>query len=229
MITSNVEIFLADDHSILRDGLKLILENEEEFNIVGEAGDGREAYEMIEKLKPDVAVLDISMPSMSGIELSRHLKRYLPETKILILSRHDKDEYIKQVLQFGVEGYILKDDASDELIKAVKEVMKGNLYLSPRLASGIIREVITLQNTGPDQQIISEEDEELSPFELLTPREREVLKLVAEGCNSNEIAAVLHISPQTVKTHRVNLMRKLNIHKVNDLVTYAVKNGFIEV
>ena len=218
-----VKIFLADDHSILRDGLKMILENEEEFNIVGEAGDGREAYDMIEKLKPDVAVLDISMPSMSGIELSRHLKKYLPDTKILILSRHDKDEYIRQVLQYGVEGYILKDDASEELIKAVKEVMKGNLYLSPRLATGIIREVITLQG---ETEADTPED---SPFDILTPREREVLKLVAEGSNSREIAEILHISPQTVKTHRVNIMRKLDIHKVNDLVAYAIKNGFVEV
>ena len=223
MIKKRIKIFLADDHSMLRDGLKMILENEEEFNIVGEAGDGREAYEMIEKLKPDVAILDISMPSMSGIELSRHLKKFLPDMKILILSRHDKDEYIKQVLQYGVEGYILKDDASDELIKAVKEVLKGNLYLSPRLASGIIREVITMQSE-------SEEDvAEASPFEVLTPREREVLKLVAEGSNSREIAEMLRISLQTVKTHRVNIMRKLDIHKVNDLVAYAIKNGFIEV
>lgn len=218
-----MKIFLADDHSILRDGLKLILDSEEEFNIVGEAGDGREAYEMIEKLKPDVAVLDISMPSMSGIELSRHLKKYLPNMKILILSRHDKDEYVKQVLQFGVEGYILKDDASDELIKAVKEVVKGNLYLSPRLASGIIREAIQFQSD------MEEEKNNQSPFEILTPREREVLKLIAEGSNSREIAEILRISPQTVKTHRVNIMRKLDMHKVNDLVAYAIKNGFIEV
>jgi len=223
MRNRKVKIFLADDHSILRDGLKMILENEEEFNIVGEAGDGREAYEMIEKLKPDVAILDISMPSMSGIELSRHLKKFLPNMKILILSRHDKDEYIKQVLQFGVEGYILKDDASDELIKAVKEVMKGNLYLSPRLASGMIREVISMQSEGVEE--VSED----SPFGILTPREREVLKLVAEGRNSNEAAEILRISPQTVKTHRVNIMRKLDIHKVNDLVAYAIKNGFVEV
>ncbi len=224
MIHKKVKIFLADDHSILRDGLRLILENEEGFNIVGEAGDGREAYEMIEKLKPDVAVLDISMPSMSGIELSRHLKKYLPNMKILILSRHDKEEYIKQVLQFGVEGYILKDDASDELIKAVKEVMKGNIYLSPRLASGLIREVITVQSTVHEEKVA-----EQSPFEVLTPREREVLKLVAEGSNSREIAEILRISPQTVKTHRVNIMRKLDIHKVNDLVAYAIKNGFVEI
>ncbi|PKL39528.1 MAG: DNA-binding response regulator [Spirochaetae bacterium HGW-Spirochaetae-1] len=218
------KIFLADDHSILRDGLKLILNAEEDFEIVGESGDGREALEMIEKKKPDIVVLDISMPAMSGIEIARHLRRFVPGTKILILSRHDKEEYVKQLLQYGVHGYILKDDASDELIKAIREIFKGNIYLSPRIASNLITEFIM---TGVPPR--SEKTGDTSSFDILSPREREILKLIAEGGNSREIGTVLRISPQTVKTHRVNIMKKLNIHKVNDLVAYAIKNGFVEV
>lgn len=215
-------IFLADDHSILREGLRLILSGNPNYEIIGEAGDGKEALELIEKLKPDITVLDISMPTLSGIEVARQLYKYVKNTKIIILSRHDSEEYIKQLLHYGVYGYVLKDDAGDDLIRAIEEVLKGNIYLSPRIATHIVSDYIYLEKSKSD--VIQK-----SSFDILSARERVVLKLIAEGKDSNEIASSLRISSYTVKTHRSNIMKKLDLHKTADLVTYAVKNGIVEV
>lgn len=222
-----VKIFLADDHSIVREGLSLILRNEPGFEIVGESGDGKESLEMIEKLAPDIVVLDISMPTMSGIEVARYLRKYAPDVKIIILSRHDNEEYVNQLLEFGISGYILKDDAGEDLIRAMREVLKGNLYLSPRLTTSLVTDFIAMKkNSFADGK---EVESTFSPFKVLSARERQVLKLIAEGKNNNEMGSLLRISPKTVKCHRANIMKKLNIHKVNELVSYAIKNGFVEV
>lgn len=217
-----VTVFLADDHSILRDGLKLILSGEPEYEVIGESGDGKETIEMVEKLCPQVTILDISMPTMSGIEITRYLRKYVPETKIIILSRHDKNEYVNQLLKFGISAYILKDDAGEDLIRAIEEVMKGNMYLSPRIATSLVTDYMAVKDE-------KQESEKSNPFEILTSREREILKLIAEGNKSLDVAKTLRISPQTVKTHRANIMKKLDIHKTADLVYYAIKNGFVEI
>ena len=217
-----VTIFIADDHSILRDGLKLILSAEPNFEVVGESGDGRETVDLVEKLKPEILILDISLPSMSGIEVTRHLRKYAPDTGIIILSRHDNEEYVTQLLKFGIRGYILKEDAGDDMIRAIEEVIKGNMFLSPRIATSLVTDYMSVKKE-------KDADEKRTPFGILTSREREILKLIAEGNKSAEIGKTLRISAQTVKTHRANIMKKLDIHKTADLVHYAIKHGFVEI
>ncbi|MCB1324352.1 MAG: response regulator transcription factor [Spirochaetales bacterium] len=211
-------VYLADDHRILREGVRHILSEISGCEVVGEAGDGRQALQEIEEIKPDVAVLDISMPNLTGIEISRQLRRYHPEIKIIILSRHDNEEYIEQLLKHGVDGYVLKDDAGDDLLRAVEAVVKGEKYLSPRIASKVVRDLQRPARTPAAD----------SPFVLLTNREREILKLIAEGKTNEEIARALWISPRTAKAHRANIMKKLDVHKVTELVRYAIRSGLVE-
>jgi len=215
---NRTKIYLADDHAILRDGLKHILSGEGGMVVVGEAGDGKTAYEEIERIKPDVAVLDISMPVLTGLEVARLLHKYNNEIKIIILSRHDNEEYIQEALKNGINGYILKDNAGDDLIRAIHEVLKGNVYLSPRIVTMLTKGIVT--NEKNDKNVRDG---------ILSHREKEVLKLVAEGKQSSEIASLLRISVKTVKVHRLNIMNKLDIHNVTDLVKYAIKNGLIEI
>ncbi|HOP64127.1 MAG TPA: response regulator transcription factor [Spirochaetota bacterium] len=217
-----VTLFLADDHTIFREGLKLIIEDVPHYRVIGEAGDGKEALDLMEKLKPDVAVLDISMPVMSGIEVVRYLRKYVPEIKIIILSRHDNEEYVKELLKSGVNGYVLKDDAGEDLLRAVDAVMKNSVFLSPGVATKVVSDYVALEKNLQD-------DSDNSLFKLLTGREREILKLIAEGKSGSEIAEFLRISPRTVKVHRTNIMKKLDVHKSSELVIYAVKNNIIEI
>jgi len=219
---NEITLFLADDHTILREGLKLIIEDVPRYTVIGEAGDGKEALELIEKLKPDVAVLDISMPTMSGIDVVRYMKKYVPDSKIIILSRHDNEEYVKELLKTGVNGYVLKDDAGDDLLRAIEAVLNGNVYLSPGVATRVVSDYVSLEKSAPLE-------EGASQFDLLTGREREVLKLIAEGKSGQEIAESLRISPRTVKVHRANVMKKLGVHKSSELVIYAVRNNMIEI
>ncbi|MDH5655548.1 MAG: response regulator transcription factor [Spirochaetia bacterium] len=207
------KIFLADDHGILREGVKMILSASNHCEVVGEADDGKAALDQIEKIVPDIAILDISMPSMTGIEVARHLKKSQPSIKIIMLSRHDNEEYVKQLLKFNINGFVLKEEAGDDLLKCIESVMNGKTYLSPRIES---------QLSGDSS---SSKD---SPFISLTNREREILKLIAEGKSSEEIAKILNISSRTVKVHRANMMKKLNVHKVADMVKYAIKAGMVE-
>ncbi len=218
----SIKIFLADDHAIMREGLTLILGNEPDFEIVGESGDGMETCEMVEKVKPDVLILDISMPTISGIEAARRLKKYIPETKILVLSRHDNETYVNQLLECGISGYMLKDDVGDDLIRAVRAVFEGKIYLSPAITTGFVLNYLSLKKNISGNERKTADDP-------LTPREREVLKLIAEGNDNARIGLILRISTKTVKSHRLNIMKKLDIHKVNDLVLYAVRNGFVEI
>lgn len=218
----NVSLFLADDHTMFREGLKLIIEDVPQYRVTGESGDGKETLELIEKLRPDVVILDISIPTMSGIEVARYLKKYVPGIKIIILSRHDNEEYVKELFKTGVGGYVLKDDAGDDLLRAIDAVMKNTVFLSPGVATKVVLDYVGLEknrqhNTGDSQ------------FMLLTGREREVLKLIAEGKSGIEIAEYLRISPFTVKVHRASIMKKLNVHKSSELVVYAIKNNIIEI
>lgn len=211
-------IYLVDDHSIMREGLKHILTTRDDLEVIGESGDGRKALTEIDSLKPDLVLLDISLPSMSGVEIARELKKYNPETSILILSRHDNEEYVEQLLKTGIHGYVLKDDAGEDLLRAVDAIRKGETYLSSRITSRLMAG-FTHNKKEEGQQSI---------FQTLTPREREVLQLVAEGLSTEQIATQLRISPRTAKVHRQNIMKKLDLHKVADLVKYAIRTGLVE-
>ncbi len=199
-----IKIYLADDHNILREGLSLVLSSKKEISIIGESGNGKVAYEEIQKLKPDIAILDISMPDMTGIEIARNLKD--SNIKIIILSSYDTKEYISEALKQKILGYVLKEDAGKELFDAIDSAMKGKLYLSKKI-----------QNS---EEIEFESD--------LTKRELEILKSIARGMSNREISQLLGISESTAKVHRTNLMNKLGIHKATDLVKYALKNKLIE-
>jgi DNA-binding NarL/FixJ family response regulator len=219
---TKIKIFLADDHIMFRDGLKYILTENKSCEIIGEAGNGREAFDLIHKLKPDIVILDISMPLMTGLEASRLIKKYDKNIKIIILTRHDNEEYVKQAIKYGVNAFILKENAGDDLLKAVKDVMNGNLYLSPKLLTSMVHKGILSQDKP-------EKDETETEKNPLTNREREILKLVAEGKRNKDIASILRISPKTAKAHRLKIMNKLNIHNVTDLVKYAIKSGIIDI
>lgn len=217
---NKIKIFLADDHTMLREGLKHILTNQEGFNVVGESGDGREALNKIEKLKPDVAVVDISLPSMTGIEITRQLKKYQPDIKIIILTRHNNEEYLFELLKYNIDSYILKDNASEELIHAINEVIEGNAYFSSRITKTIVKNYSEMKKDDTKKSDKSET--------LLSPREKEILKLIAEGMTNKEISSILFISEYTVKAHKTNIMKKLDVHKTNGLIKYAIKTGLIE-
>lgn len=218
---NKIRIYIADDHALLRDGLKLILSQNEEFEVVGEADNGKTALEEIEKLKPDVALLDVSMPIMSGLETARQLKKYNPKIKLIMLSRHDNIAYVQQALQNNINGYILKDYAGNELLRALAEVIAGNVYLSPKLIKSLTSRMF-LSKKEILEKISIEED-------LLTDREKQVLKLICEGKHNKETAAILRIAVKTVEVHRQNIMKKLDVHNVTDLIKYGIKSGLIEI
>jgi len=216
-----VRIFLADDHQILREGLGHIIRSEPDFEVAGEAGNGRDALAAIERDEPDVAILDISMPGMTGVEVARQIKKFHPEIKVIILSRHDSEEYVNVLMKHGADGYVLKDSAGEDLIRAIREALRGNVYLSPRLIRGLVSEYANPAQPGlhvPDEAV----------FRKLTDRELEILKVIAEGKTNAEIATILFISDKTVKAHRAAIMKKLGVHKVADLVKYAMQKELIE-
>lgn len=212
-----VRILVADDHHVVRAGLRSLLESKSEWEVCGEAANGREAVEKAAKLKPDVAVLDIAMPLLNGVEATRQILKVSPKTAILILTMHDSDSLIQEVLGAGALGYVLKDDADRNLIAAVDSLSRHKSYLSSRVTDAAA--VAGSQAGGGSS--------EKSSRGRITPREREVLQLLAEGKSNKEIAAVLEISVKTAETHRANIMLKLNIHSIADLVRYAVRNNII--
>lgn len=215
-----IKIFIADDHAILREGLCLIIQSVEEYEIIGESGDGREALEKIEMLKPDVVILDISLPSMTGVEVSRQIRKFNPGIKIIILTQHNNDEYVEQLMQLGVHGYILKENTSIDLIRAISEVIKNNIYLSPEVTKKMVNNyIINRQQNNQSAENITIK---------LTPRELELVKLIAEGKSNKQISSMLFISAKTVNVHRSNIMKKLDIKKVTDIVIYAMKKGLIK-
>jgi two-component system response regulator NreC len=211
-------IVLADDHLVVRKGMKSLLEAEEDFALVGEAGDGLEAVQLVERLKPDVLVLDLMMPGLNGIEVTRQARKRSPHTQIVILSMHGNDDYVLEALRNGANGYVLKDAGASELVHAVRTVSDGERYLSPELAERAI-----------DAYVRQTEETTLDRYETLTDREREVLHLAADGLTNVEIAARLSLSPRTVENHRANMMRKLGINNQTELVRYAIKKGVVSL
>jgi DNA-binding NarL/FixJ family response regulator len=209
-------IILADDHHIVRQGLRSLLEAEPGFRITGEASDGLEAVQLAERLQPDVLVVDLMMPGLGGLEVVRQTSQRSPQTLILVLSMHANEAYVLEALRNGAAGYVLKDSSVTELVQAVREVLAGRRYLSPPLSERAI-----------DAYVQKAQAAALDPYDTLTAREREVLQLSAEGRSHAEIAAKLSISPRTAETHRANLMRKLGLHTHTDLIRYALKRGII--
>ena len=213
-----IRILLADDHTILRAGLKMMLYAQPDMEIVGEAQDGRQSMQEAQRLQPDIILMDITMPDMNGIEATKQIKKLLPEIKILILTMHEHDEYIFQALRAGASGYMLKEAADTELISAIHIIQSGQFYLSPTAQSVMVGDYLQRLRTGEDKD----------SYSSLTEREREILKLVAEGYTNNQIAERLVISPKTVDTHRTHIMDKLNLHSRAELVKYAMRRGLLE-
>jgi DNA-binding NarL/FixJ family response regulator len=211
-------IVLADDHVMLRQGLRKILEGMADVEIIGEAGDGIALLHLLNRLSPHMVILDISMPNLRGIEAIREIKMAHPDIKVLILTMHKDKEYLRQAVASGADGYLVKDDADTELFSAIEKIREGKIYFSPNLS----------EELAIDWAQISRGDREsLSEVEQLTTREREVLRLIAEGKSNKEIADLLSISARTVERHRANLMEKLALKKTADLVKYAIRKGYI--
>jgi two-component system, NarL family, response regulator NreC len=201
----------------MRSGLRLLLERESDFSIVGEAGDGREVIEIVEAQSPDIVIMDVAMPNLNGIEAARRITSSHPRTAIIILSMHSDESYVLRALNAGARGYLLKDSAESDLISAVRAVSEGKAFFSPAISKLLVEDYVRqLRQRGVEDS-----------YELLTPRERELLQLVAEGKTTKEAATVLNLSPHTVDTHRANLMRKLNLNSLPELILYAVRKGVI--
>ncbi len=209
-------ILLADDHAVVRQGLKSLLEDEPNFSIVGEAGSGLDAIRMCSELKPDVLVLDIMMEDISGIEVARQVKENCPRTAVVVLSMYGDKKHVLEALQAGAKAYVAKKSVSSELVHAVKEVLVGRRYLGPSLADVVVDAYLEKAESGPTD-----------PYDSLSRREREVLHLAAHGHTNAEIADRLFISRRTVETHRANVMRKLNISNQTDLLRYALQRGIL--
>lgn len=208
-----IRILLADDHALVRQGLGMILGAQKDMEIVGQAGNGNEAVEMAEKLKPDVVVMDVTMPELNGIEATRRLAVSLPRTRVLALSMHKDSVYVREILRAGARGYLLKDSGDADLVAAVRAIAKGEGYISPSVSDAVLsdyRKHVT------------------DPLDLLTTREREVLQHIAEGKTNKEIATLLNLSVYTVEAHRGRIMEKLNLHSTGELVRFALRNGLID-
>jgi DNA-binding NarL/FixJ family response regulator len=214
---TSVRIVLADDHTIMRNGLRLVLERQADFAIVGEASNGREAIEIVARETPDIVIMDISMPLLNGIEAARRITAEQPKTGVLILSMHSDESYILRALKAGTRGYLLKDSAEADLIQAVRAVRAGKAFFSPAVSKVLADDYL--------RQIRQQGAED--PYDLLTARERELLQLVAELKSTREIAHLLGVSSHTVDTHRGNLMQKLNVHSIPEIILYAVRKGLI--
>jgi two-component system response regulator NreC len=214
---TSVRIVLADDHTILRHGLRLVLEREPDFAVIGEASNGREAIDLVIRETPDVVIMDIAMPLLNGIEATRRIHEERLKTAVVILSMHADEGYILKALRAGARGYLLKDSADADLIQAVRAVNAGKAFFSPAVSKVLADDYLRqMRQQGVDD-----------PYDLLTPRERELLQLIVELKSTKDIAALLNLSPHTIDTHRANLMQKLNVHSTAELILYAVRKGVI--
>jgi len=220
-VAEQKSIIIIDDHPLFREGLKTIISRDDRFKVVGEAGSGHEGLEMTKRLKPDLVVVDISLPDQSGIQLTRDLRQLLSETKILIVSMHSKIDYIAEAFQAGATGYVVKESASERLLQGLKSVAKGDYYLDSSVSHAVVE---NLMKSPLKAAKITDAD-----YATLTPREQEVMRFLAEGLSSKAVAEKLFISPKTVENHRANIMNKLGLHSTIELVRYAAKLGLIDV
>jgi two-component system response regulator NreC len=210
-------ILVADDHSILREGLRALLSNTSDLEVIGEAENGQDTIEKARQLQPQLILMDLSMPIINGTEAIRVIKKRNPEIKIIVLTVHKSDEYVRATLDAGADGYVLKDDTSNDLLTSIKNVQKGKVHLSPGICDKVLNGYLNHPDKAPS----------VRSWDQLTLREREVLKLIAEGSKNREIAGCLSVSIKTVEKHRSNLMKKLDIHGVSALTTYAIESGLV--
>ena len=212
-----LRILLADDHTVVRQGLRKVLEERSDWVVVAEAGNGRDAVKHAEELKPDIAILDVAMPLLNGIEATRQIVKRAPATRVLVLTMHSDEAYVNQILKAGASGYLLKDSADVDLIEAVSAVSQGKSFFSPAVARLMLDDYVRqLADKGVSDR-----------YEMLSEREREIFQLIAEGKANKEIAHILSISPSTVETHRARIMEKLDLHSAAEIVLYAVRRGVI--
>lgn len=212
---STIRVLLADDHALVRNGIRMLLQKIDNVEVIAETGDGHQALALVESLRPDVALIDISMPGMNGIETVARIRTRFPETRTVILSMHEEEEFVSQALKSGALGYLLKDATPVELELAIKAVVHGETYLSPRISGIVVEKYVRLESTDK------------GPLHLLTDRQREVLRLLAEGQSTKQIAANLGVSIKTVETHRAMLMDRLGIRELAGLVRLAVRTGLV--
>ncbi len=208
-------VLIADDHKILRQSLFILLQQEDDIDVVGEAGTGSDALEAVQRLKPDVAILDISLPQLSGLDVAAHLRQVAPDVHVIILTMHKGEDFVARAFRQRVQGYVLKDNALEELLQAIRVVRAGGTYVSPDIAGHVVAGFVENYSLGRERDILS-------------PREREIVELLASGQNNRDIADLLRLSLKTVETHRANIMRKLGLRGMRDLVLYAVRNHIIE-
>ena len=219
MTDSRVTIILADDHTIVRQGLAKLLEGEPGFKVVGEAENGREAVCKVEELNPQVVIMDIAMPMLNGIEATRQIKKVRPQTKVIILSMHCHDRYIKELFSLGASGYLLKDSTGSDIVKAIQAAIDGDTYMSPSVSRVVIEDYVSTKRKSFREELYSN----------LSNREREVFQMIAEGHSTREISEILCISPSTVKTHRSKIMEKLKIENISQLVQFAIRIGIVDL
>ena len=215
---NKIRVLLADDHTILRDGIRALLDDQADIEVIGEAEDGQATVKMTAQLLPDVVVMDIAMPLLNGLEATRQIQRDYPQVKVLILTMHENEEYIRQVLAAGALGYVLKDAAARDLLSAIRAVYQGEAVLSPAITRLVIEDYLRWGDIRPPDSTNG-----------LTSREREVLQLIAEGYTNKEIAEILCLSIKTVQSHRTNLMSKLDLHDRGELIKYAIQKKIIEI
>ena len=214
-----ITVFLADDHTIVRQGLAKLLEGEPYLKIVGEAENGREAVKKIESLKPDIVIMDISMPLLNGIEATRQIKKISPQTKVIILSMHCHDRYISELFSYGASGYLLKNSTGSDIINSISAAARGDTYLSPSISRRVIDDYVSLKQKSSQEDL----------YGKLSNREREVFQMIAEGRSTKEISDILYVSPSTVKTHRANIMDKLQLQNISQLIQFAIRIGIVDI
>lgn len=217
-MTQAIRVLVVDDHTIVRAGIRLVLQAEPGIEVVGEAGDGQQAIAQTEALQPDVVLMDLAMPGISGLEATREIKRRWPQVQVLALTMHRSDDYLFRMLEAGASGYVLKGAETGDLIAAVRAAARGDVFLYPSMAKKLVADYLSRVQAG----------EERASYDGLTDREREVLRLIAEGYTNAEIAEALHLSPHTVQSHRRAIMEKLNLHDRVELAKYAMRRGLIE-
>lgn len=216
---SKIRVFLADDHKVFREGIRLLLEKRLDMEVIGEADDGRETVTKVSQLMPDVVLMDITMPGLNGLEATRQIKQKYPSIKVLMLTMHETDQYLSGMLEVGACGYLVKTVTSQELASAIRAVHHGDVYLYPSIARMLVEDFLRRGKSG----------EERANYDGLTPREREILRYIAEDKQNREIAQLLYISVSTVQAHRANLMEKLGAHDRTQLVKYAIRKGIISL